>query len=182
MASAVCGCLGILVFLLGSLPAFSQDFLMAKVLAVDTEKMEIQVLCQAAKKSLATGSNEEKLLVRIAAENDLPRVSGVVVFPGCVVSGKTIRLWGETALHGGNVFFATDIRGCRDGRCSDPTGVRLRLLRSRMNNQLGTNDGFVPSPDSNGIEGGGFYGGGGNGGGGGGGSGGGGGGGGGGGR
>ena len=34
-----------------------------------------------------------------------------------------------------NIFITTDIRGCKRGGCSDPTGVRLRLLKSRKNSQ-----------------------------------------------
>lgn len=136
---------------------------MGKVLAVDLEKMEIEIVPQAAGKSSTTDSNNEAILVRIAEENNLPGESESVFFPRCVVVGDSIRLWGNRAENGDHIFFATDIRGCRGGGCSDPTGVRSRLLQSRKGSNRGDHGGKGRGKrEGNGGGGGGFGGGGGN--------------------
>ena len=119
----------------GTGTAFCQDFFMGKVLAVDLEKMEIEIVPLAAGKLFKTSSDNEAILVRIAEENNLPGEGEDVVFPRCVVVGDSIRLWGKRAQNSDHIFFATDIRGCRGGGCSDPTGVRSRLLQSRKKDQ-----------------------------------------------
>ena len=156
MSSAVSLCLGLVLFFLGSFPAHGQDFLKAKVLAVDLEKMELEVLVPASGMQPATDSQDNKFLVQIAAENDLPRINGNVVFPGCVVSGRTIRLWGEIVPDRSNVFLATDIRGWREGKCSDPTGVRFRLFRFRRHHQFDGAGVSGQSLEPDGFEGNGF--------------------------
>lgn len=100
-------------------PALCQDFIMAKVLSVDSEKMELTVVSPA--------NPDSQITVRIAGKNNLPQNDGETVFPGCVAPGETIRLWGSREQTGGPFFLATDIRGCKHGGCSDPTGVRSRL-------------------------------------------------------
>ena len=140
MSSAVSWCLTMALFFLGSLPAHGQDFLKAKVLAVDSDKMEIEVLELASGRQSAADSQGDKLLIQIAQENDLPRIDGDAVFPCCVVPGKIIRLWGKIVPDRRNVFLATDIRGCRDGSCSDPTGVRSRLFRFRKHHRFNGTD------------------------------------------
>lgn len=119
----------------GAGSAFCQDFFMGKVLAVNLEKMEIEIVPLSTEKLSKTGSDNEAILVRIAEENNLPGEGETVVFPRCVVVGDSIRLWGNRAKNGDHIFFATDIRGCRGGGCSDPTGVRSRLLQSRKHSQ-----------------------------------------------
>ena len=156
MSSAVSWCLGLALFFLGSLPAHSQDFLKAKVLAVDLAKMEIEVLALASGRQSAADSQDDKLLVQIAEENDLPRINGNVVLPGCVVSGRTIRLWGKIVPDRSNVFLATDIRGWREGKCSDPTGVRFRLFRFRRHHQFNGAGVSDQSLEPDGFEGNGF--------------------------
>ena len=113
--------------------AFCQDFLMGKVLAVDPNKMEIEIAPLPAEKQSETGVDNTIILVRIAEENNLPRDGRTVFFPRSVVVGERIRLWGSMVQNGNSVFVATDIRGCRGRGCSDPTGVRSRLLQSRKN-------------------------------------------------
>ncbi len=111
------------LILLAASPAFGQDFFVARVLEVDSKNMEITVV--------ATVESNINVTVRIAGENNLPQHEGQIFFPECVVSGATIRLWGSTETVEKPVFLATDIRGCRKGGCSDPTGVRLRLRKIR---------------------------------------------------
>ena len=108
---------------------------MGKVLAVDLEKMEIEIVPLSTGKLSETGSDNEAILVRIAEENNLPGEGEDDVFPRCVVVGDSIRLWGNKVQNGDHIFFATDIRGCRGGGCSDPTGVRSRLLQGRKDGQ-----------------------------------------------
>ena len=125
----------------GAGSAFCQDFFMGKVLAVDLEKMEIEIVPLSPGKLPEAGSDNEAILVRIAEENNLPGEGETVFFPRCVVIGDSIRLWGNKAQNGDHIFFATDIRGCRGGGCSDPTGVRSRLLQSRKGSNRGDHAG-----------------------------------------
>jgi len=111
----------VIFLLLAASPARSQDFFVARVLEVNPKNLELLVVS-------TTGTNSN-VTVRVAGENDLPRHDGVSYFPECVVQGATIRLWGSTEGIGKPVFLATDIRGCRKGGCSDPTGVRSRLRK-----------------------------------------------------
>jgi len=114
----------------------------ARVLTVNPETLELTVVS-----SVNPGGH---ITVRIAEENDLPRKAEQVFFPGCVTSGATIRLWGNSEQTKDMFFIATDIRGCRNGGCSDPTGVRSRLWKIRHHkygtvaegaNRSGTSDG-----------------------------------------
>ena len=109
---------------------------MAKVLAVDSEKMTMEVLPLAAGKTVHPDAESGRaIVVRIAEENNLTRNGNRAGLPGCVRIGETIRLWGRKDRNIENSFLATDIRGCRSGGCSDPTGVRSRLLQGRKKNQ-----------------------------------------------
>lgn len=119
----------------GAGSGYCQDFLMGKVLAVDLEKMEFEIVPLSTGKRSPKDADNKSILVRIAEENNLPGEGEDVVFPRCVVVGDSIRLWGNRVQNGDHIFFATDIRGCRGGGCSDPTGVRSRLLQSRKNSQ-----------------------------------------------
>lgn len=110
---------------------------MGKVLAVDMQRMEIQLAPRKSGKMAHPFSENEKILVRLAKENNLPRESDEVVFPGCVSLGMTIRLWGTRASTEEGIFVVTDIRGCRGKGCSDPTGVRSRLLSDREHKRHG---------------------------------------------
>ncbi|MBW1751315.1 MAG: hypothetical protein JRJ37_11600 [Deltaproteobacteria bacterium] len=106
---------------------------MGKVLAMDPNKMEIEIAPLLAEEPSETGVDNTTILVRIAEENNLPGDGRTVFFPRSVVIGERIRLWGSMVQNGDSVFVATDIRGCRGRGCSDPTGVRSRLLQSRKN-------------------------------------------------
>lgn len=136
MISVVSRLIIVASLLLGLTPAFCQDFFVVKVLAVDSEKMTIEVLPLSAGKTGDTGSESgQAFIVRIAEENSLVRNGRDVGFPGCVRVGENIRLWGWISQNVENLFLATDIRGCRGGGCFDPTGVRSRLLQGRKNNE-----------------------------------------------
>jgi len=119
----------ILFFATGIVPVFCQDFLVAKVQEMDSAKLKLTV------KSTAIPATE--YTVRIAVENDLPRESGRTVFPECVATGETVRLWGHAEDSDDSLFIANDIRGCRHGGCSDPTGVRSRLSKVQQYEQNG---------------------------------------------
>jgi len=134
VARIYCGIFCLYLFF-GAGSAFCQDFCMGKVQAVDLEKMEIEIVPLTTGIQSAKGADNKPILVRIADENNLPGEGEDVVFPRCVVVGDSIRLWGNRVHNGDHLFFATDIRGCRGGGCSDPTGVRSRLLQSRKNSQ-----------------------------------------------
>ncbi len=114
----------VLILLLIASSAFAQEFLVARVLEVHPQNMELTVV--------PITDPKNKITVRIAGKNDLPRHDGQSLFPGCVVQGATIRLWGSNEKADSPFFLATDIRGCRKGSCSDPTGVRSRLRKIRM--------------------------------------------------
>jgi uncharacterized membrane protein YgcG len=136
MISAVIRLIIIAYFFLGLTPAFCQDFFVAKVLAVDSEKMTMEVLQLVAGKAGDTSSESGQVFsVHIAEQNSLARNGKTVGLPGCVRVGENIRLWGRKSQNAENIFLATDIRGCRNGGCSDPTGVRSRLLQGRKNKQ-----------------------------------------------
>ena len=98
---------------------YCQDFFMGKVLSFNTMEQEIEVAPQK--------SNNKKLESGFKGENVL--VQSKIALPACVSTGANIRLWGEVLQGEINTFIATDIRGCRGGGCSDPTGVRSRLSR-----------------------------------------------------
>ena len=108
---------------------------MGKVLAVHPNKMEIEIAPLPPGKPSETGVDNTTILVRIAEENNLPRDGETVFFPRFVVVGERIRLWGRMVQNGAPLFVATDIRGCRGRGCSDPTGVRYRLLQIRKHKQ-----------------------------------------------
>lgn len=96
---------------------------MARVLEIDPEGLELTVISLAAP--------DTQLRVRIAEKNHLPQSDGQVVFPGWVSPGATIRLWGNRGETEELLFLVTNIRGCKSGGCSDPTGVRSRLRKMR---------------------------------------------------
>ena len=117
----------IVFFATGIFPVFCQDFLVAKVQEMDNDTLQLAVK--------SAESQDVEYTVRIAVENDLPRKSGRTVFPECVAPGATIRLWGHAEDSDNPLFITTDIRGCRHGGCSDPTGVRSRLSKVRQHEQ-----------------------------------------------
>jgi uncharacterized membrane protein YgcG len=112
-----------ILFLLATSPALCQEFFVARVLEINPEQLELKVI--------RTDTSRSHVAVIIADENDLPVHDGQTFFPECVVPGATIRLWGKAETKKDLYFLATDIRGCRKGACSDPTGVRSRLRKIR---------------------------------------------------
>ncbi len=123
-----CSVLFFLCLFLGVAPGFCQDILVGKILTIDSEKMEFEVVP-------LSPSDNDTILVRIAEAHNLPMDNTGVSFPGCVVVGESVRLWGTQSVDDAHLFLTTDIRGCRGGGCSDPTGVRSRLLRARKGNK-----------------------------------------------
>lgn len=99
--------------------ANGEDFLMGKVLSVNSVKNEIEVAPEVlTDDNSGSSATEENVLVQ-----------SKVALPPCVTTGAKIRLWGERLPDDINIFIATEIRGCRGRGCSDPTGVRSRLFR-----------------------------------------------------
>lgn len=108
-----------------------QEFFSGKVLEVDRGRMELTVKPQHVEELSGTLKGENRILVRIAQRNNLPRDETGVYLPQCVFPGNSVRLWGRRDKEEKSVFLATDIRGCRGGGCEDPTGVRSRLQKHR---------------------------------------------------
>jgi uncharacterized membrane protein YgcG len=127
----VCLVMALLPVVFGVRCAFSQDFFIGEVLGMDTKRGEIS-LAPLATNDVSTGSGHEEVVrIEVSQEFLLRRRGKSRFFPGCVEVGKTIRLWGQDLRASRGVFVVTEIRGCRGGGCSDPTGVRLRLLEGR---------------------------------------------------
>ncbi len=114
----------------GVTQGYCQDFFMGKVLSFNTIEKEIEVAPQS--------SNNTKLEPALKGEKVL--VHSKIALPACVTTGADIRLWGEVLQGETNTFIATDIRGCRGGGCSDPTGVRSRLSRRGKHARSSWND------------------------------------------
>ncbi len=97
--------------------AFSREFLMGEVLTVNHKTMEIEIQPQELPENKASDIQSEMLSVEVQSN-----------IPACATVGATIRLWGQYQKGtSSRKFLATEIRGCRGGGCSDPTGVRSRL-------------------------------------------------------
>jgi len=126
-----CSVLFFLCLFLGVAPGFCQDILIGKILRIDSDKMEFEVVPLSPSPSSLFPSDNDTILVRIAKIHNLAKDDTGVSFPGCVVVGESVRLWGTQSVNDDHLFLTTDIRGCRGGGCSDPTGVRSRLLRAR---------------------------------------------------
>lgn len=111
----------------GEQPAYGQEFISGTILRINSEKPEILL----GLKELSGGGSRYKqtVLIRPLQDNIFPKKEGRSVFPDCVIEGEQIRIWGD--WEGGNrqVFLANDIRGCKGGGCSDPTGIMSRLKR-----------------------------------------------------
>ena len=124
------------------IPAYCQDFFVGKVVAVDVQKMEIEVEPQSPLQLFKEAESRRTVTVRLSKRNTIKTNDRSSPFPECVVPGKKIRLWGEKEKSSNRVFTATDIRGCGGGGCQDPTGVRSRLrkMRERTYQQLSVAD------------------------------------------
>ncbi len=102
---------------------------MGKVVAVDVQKMEIEVEPQSSLQLFKEADGRNTVTVRLSKRNTFKTNDRGSPFPGCVVPGKRIRLWGEKEESSRRVFVVTDIRGCGGGGCQDSTGVRSRLRK-----------------------------------------------------
>ncbi len=121
----------LLLFFAGTGTLFGQDFLLAKVVEVDYEKLVIRVLPQAVTSPEPSQEPEGQITVEMVAENAAVHRNGSVI-PQCVYPGSLIRVWGSWGEKEKHYFLATDIRGCRGGGCSDPSGVRMRLQQQGL--------------------------------------------------
>ncbi len=113
--------------------ASCQDFLVARVLTVNPEALELTVV--------TATDPDTKIVVQIAAANDLPSSGGQTFLPECAAPDATIRLWGRREQTESPLFIATDIRGCGNEGCSDPTGIRSRLRKIRTHQESNTHEG-----------------------------------------
>ncbi len=123
----------LLIFLFAAESGYCQQFIKARVADVDTSSMELTVMLLSDPTVEQQKSEPGTVTVRLADKNNLPVEKGITRFPGCVVKGDIIRLWGKEEPDNSSLFWVTDIRGCRHGGCSDPTGVRSRLTRYPKN-------------------------------------------------
>lgn len=107
---------------------------MARVLTINPEKLELTVA--------TTADPDSRIVVQVAAVNDLPNSGGQIFFPDCATPDAMIRLWGSRAQTADSPFIATDIRGCGNGGCSDPTGIRSRLRKIRREQYTSGDEGL----------------------------------------
>ena len=130
------------IFFMWGIPAYCQDFFVGKVVAVDVQKMEIEVEPQSSLQLFKEVEGRHTVTVRLSKSNSIKTNDRSSPFPECVVPGKKIRLWGEKEKSSFRVFVVTDIRGCGGGGCQDSTGVRSRLRKmwERTYQQLSTTD------------------------------------------
>ena len=133
----------LLILLLWVNSAFCQDFLVARILTVNYESLELTVVTEA--------DPDTPIAVQFAPENELPRDGEQAFLPKCATPGETVRLWGNRNQSADPLFIATDIRGCRYGRCSDPTGIRSRLRKIRRHQYTIESEGGKESFDSPGY-------------------------------
>lgn len=105
----------------------AQDFIAGTVLAVDFDRMEIDLLPVPADSSEIDHQKTKSIKARLSSENQVVNGMGRRVFPGCVFPGGMIRMWGHMD---DGIFMISDIRGPgRGGGRGDPTGVRRRLQK-----------------------------------------------------
>lgn len=107
--------------------ASAQEFLSGQIIKANIETMEI-VIGSYDHHNRESGS-QQRILIRPAKDNILPKQGGKSLFPDCVIEGDQIRIWGDWQNGEQDVFLAHDIRGCKGGGCSDPTGIMSRLKR-----------------------------------------------------
>ncbi len=117
------------IFFMRGIPAYCQDFFVGKVVAVDVQKMEIEVEPQSSLQLFKEVEGYHTVTVRLSKRSTIKTNDRSALFPECVVPGKKIRLWGEKEESSNRVFVVTDIRGCGGGGCQDSTGVRSRLRK-----------------------------------------------------
>ena len=111
---------------------FSEEFLSGQVVEVNNKEMEFVIQCkeqQNNKVNEEKSENNKKILIRVAKKNVFVKKNGRLVFPECIKTGDQIRVWGAWGNNKQNILLAHDIKGCKGGGCSDPTGIMLRLKR-----------------------------------------------------
>ena len=110
---------------------------------MNSEALELTVVTEA--------EPNTKIVVQISAVNDLPNRNGKVFLPKCAIPEAIIRLWGNREQTGKTLFIATDIRGCRNGGCTDPTGIRSRLRKIRTHHYTNADEGGNEGADHSGA-------------------------------
>ncbi len=115
---------------------YGEDFLLGRVVEVDYEQLKIDVSPQRTGPELEKVEFAGHITVQLSPENVSLHRNGNVI-PQCVYPGSLIRVWGSWDAKGSDEFLATDIRGCRGGGCSDPSGVRMRLMQKRSDHGKG---------------------------------------------
>jgi hypothetical protein len=119
-------CLLCLFIVWGVDSAGAQDFITGTVLAVDIDRMEIELLPGPPDPVESDQQGKRSITARLSAENLVENRRGEHVFPGCVYPGGVIRIWGRMEA---GIFIVSDIRGPGGHGQGDPTGVRRRLQR-----------------------------------------------------
>lgn len=107
--------------------AESQEYLSGQILEVNGKNMEIVIASEKKKKDEINGG--KTILIRMAKDNLFQKQNDHPFFPECVKPGNWIRIWGYWEEDTHNVMLASDIKGCADGGCSDPTGIMSRLKK-----------------------------------------------------
>lgn len=111
--------------------AIDRDFLHGVVLEVaeDARTMVVRTTPNDGSSRVVTVFLPETILVTSR--------NGGLRLPGCISSGKHVRIWGAVFARDTDSFRADAVRGCGMAACYDPTGVRSRLSRNRQGKAMG---------------------------------------------
>jgi hypothetical protein len=108
--------------------AIAQDFIAGTVLAVDINRMEIELVPGPPPQATGDETEMKSITARLTIDNLVVNRRGDRVFPGCVFPGGMIRIWGKMDEKE-RIFMVSDIRGYGGRGQTDPTGVRRRLQK-----------------------------------------------------
>lgn len=119
----------ILITLLVKNGLAAEKTLHGEVLDIDRQAMTVTVRAD------VEGTGEVIQAVVLADSILVEKQTGEKRLPGCIQTGNHIRIRGRTSSgESGSMFLAEEVRGCGGSGCSDPTGVRQRLNKSRKRN------------------------------------------------
>ena len=108
----------------------AEEFLSGQIVGMNEQKMEFVIQCENQQNNKEKKTeNNRNILIRVTKKNVLVKKNGKSVFPECIKTGDQIRVWGAWGNNKQNILLAHDIKGCKGGGCSDPTGIMLRLKR-----------------------------------------------------
>ena len=110
-------------------PVNCQEYFVGTVVAMDAQKMEIEVEPQYPLQIFGAAQNRGNVIVRLEGLKNVQVRGRGGPFPDCVFPGNSIRLWGVRETSSERIFVVTDIRGCGGGGCQDSTGVRSRIRK-----------------------------------------------------